>query len=59
MVLFYFQTCPLRCDAFRDCVECQIFPDDNDVPPENCTACTFITIGVDKVEGEMSLNYKF
>lgn len=43
-------TCPLKCDAFRDCVECQIFPDDNDVPPENCTACTFITIGVDKVE---------
>ncbi|XP_042911123.2 integrin beta-PS [Parasteatoda tepidariorum] len=51
-------TCPLKCDAFRDCVECQIFPDDNDVPPENCTACSFITIGVDKVEVKEEENEK-
>lgn len=45
-------TCPLKCDAYRDCVECQIFRDDTDVPPENCTACPFITIAKDKIEVE-------
>ncbi|GIY78039.1 integrin beta [Caerostris darwini] len=43
-------TYPLKCDEFRECVECQIFPYDNDVPAENCNSCIFISIGVDKVE---------
>ncbi|GIY15333.1 integrin beta-PS [Caerostris extrusa] len=43
-------TYPLNCDEFRECVECQIFPYDNDVPAENCNSCIFISIGVDKVE---------